>query len=220
MKDKRIWIIIGCILFLGCAVTLYTRAYIDSRPDAAESAAMTSLAETSLPQQEKIRISNKETTKEAETAETEDAVSETITPLSRENAREESEGSDYTQRLKELDAQLKKLRSEERETDASAYTIKTSAETELKLWESEMNLIYNGMLEALPETEGQALIQEQQDWLKLRESQAAENSQKSGNSVESVGYTTALVKLTKARAFELAERFETISEPQKEGPES
>ena len=31
MKDKRIWIVIGCILFIGTGVTHYTKYYVNSQ---------------------------------------------------------------------------------------------------------------------------------------------------------------------------------------------
>lgn len=121
---------------------------------------------------------------------------------------------DYKKRLEDLSAQIKKLRSEE--SGSNVYSIKTSAETELKMWEGEMNTIYNALLECLSEEDAAALVQEQQEWLKDREAQAADNSGKNSAGMEGIEYTAAMVSLTKDRAYELADRYEEANEPSEE----
>lgn len=121
---------------------------------------------------------------------------------------------DYKKRLEDLNTQIKKLRSEE--SGSNVYSIKTSAETELKMWEGEMNTIYNALLECLSEEDAAALVQEQQEWLKNREAQAADNSGKNSAGMEGIEYTAAMVSLTKDRAYELADRYEEANEPPEE----
>ena len=59
---------------------------------------------------------------------------------------------------------------QEQETDSNVYSAKTSAETQLKMWDGELSTVYNALLEALPQEEAQSLANEERDWLK-KESQ-------------------------------------------------
>ena len=143
------------------------------------------------------------------------AVSETasekdmpISPLTGARTREykASRIVDYRKRLEDLDTQILKMREEE--TDSNVYSIKTSAETELKLWEGELNSIYNALMEMLSQEDGAKLASEQQEWLKNRDARAAESSGRNSGSMEGISYAAALVSLTRDRAYELAGRYE------------
>lgn len=143
------------------------------------------------------------------------AVSETasekdmpISPLTGARTREykASRIVDYRKRLEDLDTQILKMREEE--TDSNVYSIKTSAETELKLWEGELNSIYNALMEMLSQEDGAKLASEQQEWLKNRDARAAESSGRNSGSMEGISYAAAMVSLTRDRAYELAGRYE------------
>ena len=121
--------------------------------------------------------------------------------------KEESEAGIYRKRLNDPDAQIQKMREEEK--DPNVYSIKTSAETEVKMWDSEMNTVYNALLAILPQEEAEALAKEQKEWLKTRESSAAEQSGKTGN-VGGITYSSSLVNLIRDRAYELADRYEEV----------
>ena len=131
-----------------------------------------------------------------------------ISPLTgaKENGAKTVLAIDYRQRLMDLDSQIQKMR--EQETDSNVYSIKTSAETELRMWEGELNSIYNALLELLPQEDAARLASEQQEWLKTRETRAAENTGKSGGSVDRIGYSATMASLTRDRAYELAGRYE------------
>ena len=266
MKDKRIWIVIGCILVIGTGVTHYTKYYVKSQGAAmvAETTAgagdmtmmgpsLASVPDKEDPEQRGIAGmegpaaedgaaaaaaakddasaardplsggSGEETmgadsaaqpemaaeavpSPAADTASAEDAP---ISPLTGAGAREykASLPVDYRKRLEDLDNQI--LKMQEEETDSNVYSIKTSAETELKMWEGELNSIYNALLEMLSQEDAAKLASEQQDWLKNRDARAAENSGKSsGGSVDGIGYAATLASLTRDRAYELAGRYE------------
>lgn len=282
MKDKRIWIVIGCILVIGTGVTHYTKYYVKSQgeammaettagagdmtmkgtslasvPDkteqqaeqydgnggdaspaqrrmdgmegagAAESgAAFGAAAAKSVPDadrnspsggtwEETIAADSAALPEQADQAavspeaETASAENTPISPLTGAKAREYKASLlvDYRKRLEDLDNQILKMREEE--TDSNVYSIKTSADSELKMWESELNTIYNALLEMLPQENAAKLASEQQDWLKNRDARAAENSGKgSGGSVDGIGYAATLASLTRDRAYELAGRYE------------
>lgn len=117
--------------------------------------------------------------------------------------------TDYRQRLVDLDNQIEKLREEDK--DSSAYSLKASAESELKLWEGEMNTIYNALLDKLDEEGAASLAAEQQEWMKGREARAVENNAKnSAGNLEGVGVTAALTALTRSRAYDLVDRYEEL----------
>ena len=117
--------------------------------------------------------------------------------------------TDYRQRLVDLDNQIQKLREEDK--DSSAYSLKASAESELKLWEGEMNTVYNALLDKLNEEDAATLAAEQQEWMKSREARAVENNAKNNaGSMEGVGVTTSLTALTRDRAYELVDRYEEL----------
>lgn len=113
---------------------------------------------------------------------------------------------DYRKRLEDLDTQIFKMREEE--TDSNVYSIKTSAETELKLWEGELNSIYNALMEMLSQEDAAKLASEQQEWLKNRDAKAAESTGRNSGSMEGISYAATLAGLTRDRAYELAGRYE------------
>lgn len=111
----------------------------------------------------------------------------------------------YTKRLKDLDTQIEKSRDVQ-ETANANNSARSTASNELKLWDSELNSIYNTILERLSQERAQELVEQQRGWLKERDSiamEAAKNS--SGGSSESLEYTVSLIESTRARAYELAE---------------
>ena len=103
------------------------------------------------------------------------AADEPISPLvgARPAERSSGSGTDYRQRLEDLDAQIERIQKEEQESNV--YSIITSAESELKMWESELNTIYTALLAALSQEDAAGLAQEQQEWMQNREAKAAES---------------------------------------------
>ena len=114
------------------------------------------------------------------------------------------EGGLYRQRLNDLDAQIQKMQEQER--DPNVYSIKTSAETEVKMWDRELNTVYNALLGILPQDEAEELAKEQKEWLRNRETAAGQSGKTEG--AGGIGYAASLVDLTRDRAYELADRYE------------
>lgn len=114
------------------------------------------------------------------------------------------EGRLYRQRLNDLDAQIQKMQEQER--DPNVYSIKTSAETEVKMWDRELNAVYNALLGILPQEEAEELAKEQKEWLINRETAAGQSGKTEG--AGSISYAASLVDLTRNRAYELADRYE------------
>ena len=201
MKDRRIWVIIGCILVVGIAITSYTSSVVKRTS-----------------QEQQVQVLSADTAKKAIGKEKEiqavpedqvqvqaaDPPDEGLEPILHDA---EPEQESYTDRLRNLDSQIQKM--QEQETDSNVYSAKTSAETQLKMWDGELSTVYNALLEALPQEEAQSLANEERDWLKKRESDAADSSGKSGNSLS---YASSMVNQTRERAYELAKRCDALAE--------
>ena len=189
MKDRRIWVIIGCILVVGIAITSYTSSVVKKVPQEqkiqvlSETTAETAVDSDSAPlqavpreAQAKMKAGDPEQTEaagagirseketEARTAEETEESNSSEDQVQVQAADPPDEGLEpvlhdaepeqerYTDRLRNLDSQIQKM--QEQETDSNVYSAKTSAETQLKMWDGELSTVYNALLEALPQEEG------------------------------------------------------------------
>ena len=131
-------------------------------------------------------------------------------PVYERNLVSEEEPSSYEknkERLEELDRQIQQMRDSQ--VESTAYSIKSLAETEMKLWETELNSVYTQIMEHLNADEQQALAKNQRQWMNDRDAQAekaAPNS--SGGSIESAEYTASLASSTRQRAYDLLESYQ------------
>lgn len=117
----------------------------------------------------------------------------------------------YRARLDELDLQIQKIRSSE--TEAATYSMKTAAENELKLWDSELNNIYNDLLNYLDEEQTKELVSAEREWMKERDAKAVEAAKNSaGGTLEGLEYTASLAESTRQRAYALADMYEQVAE--------
>lgn len=118
----------------------------------------------------------------------------------------------YVKRLQDLDSQIRK--NKESQTGANVNSsVKSAAASELKLWDSELNDIYNAVLDRLGQEESEELVKEERAWLKERDSLAMDAAKKSaGGSSESLEYTMSLIESTRQRAYELAGRYAQVLE--------
>ncbi|MCI8662829.1 MAG: DUF1311 domain-containing protein [Hungatella sp.] len=124
----------------------------------------------------------------------------------KEEAEPESQ-SYYLKRLKDLDSQIEKSRNSQNAPGVN-NSARSAASNELKLWDSELNSIYNEILERLNQERAGELVEQQRAWLKERDSAAVEAAKNSaGGSSESLEYTASLAESTRARAYELAELY-------------
>lgn len=124
---------------------------------------------------------------------------------------EDSAEQDYMEYLGEIDDQIARMRQEE--AKSTTYSLKNVAETEYKLWDTELNVIYTDIMEELSEEEAAALREEERAWMKERDTRAEEAAKKnSGTSLESVEYIASLAASTRERVYELAEAYEGIVE--------
>lgn len=234
MKDKRIWLVILGILVIGILVIGYTRSVVKKQADSAAfegeistEASLGPFKEQTEEEAQKEESGAVQEQAQADTAvpETEQkeeeagepaAISEPVPAMARSAVPESGraatdsqadspcEGGLYRQRLNDLDAQIQKMQEQER--DPNVYSIKTSAETEVKMWDRELNAVYNALLGILPQEEAEELAKEQKEWLINRETAAGQSGKAEG--VGSISYAASLVDLTRNRAYELADRYE------------
>ncbi len=116
----------------------------------------------------------------------------------------------YKKRLQDLDAQIEKSRGAQNGSNLNS-SAKSAASSELKLWDSELNTIYNEILERLDKEGSEILVEEQRGWLKERDSLAMEAAKNSaGGSRESVEYTVSLAGSTRQRAYDLVEIYAAV----------
>ena len=115
----------------------------------------------------------------------------------------------YEARLAELDAQIKRMREEE--TDSNPNSIKTTAETELKLWDAELNLLYNEIMDELDEDSASELIKQEREWMRERDALAVAAAKKSGGTaLEGLEYTASLADTTRKRVYDLAASYKDV----------
>lgn len=111
------------------------------------------------------------------------------------------------ERLEELDRQIQQMRDSQ--VESTAYSIKSLAETERKLWETELNNIYTQIMGTLNGDEQQALARNQRQWMNDRDAQAEKTAPKSsGGSIESAEYTASLAASTRQRVYDLLESYQ------------
>lgn len=114
-------------------------------------------------------------------------------------------------RLEEIDAQIAQYRMENQ--DSTSNAMKVNAEYELRLWETEMDLLLDALSSRLNEDKYEDLLQEQREWSKEMESRAVEASRKyAGNALESVEYTVSLAAQTRDRVYMIVAGYRQILE--------
>ncbi|MCC8061286.1 MAG: DUF1311 domain-containing protein [Clostridiales bacterium] len=111
-------------------------------------------------------------------------------------------------RLAELDAQIAQDRARMSESTGQG---KAAADSERKLWETELERILAKLEEALSSREMTALLTAQKEWKREREALAAEASKNQRSAVlEELEYNASLAESTRQRVYELAETYEDI----------
>ena len=151
-----------------------------------------------------------ETAAESAAAETEEP---SVSLRSAQAPEESAETEDYRtqlariqERLVQVEARIARIRSSD--TDSNVYNVKNLAQSELKIWERELDAVYDLLMDSLPEEEAEELKKEQQSWLEKASNDAREAaSKKSGGSMESVEYTAAMAEAARARVYELLELY-------------
>lgn len=115
--------------------------------------------------------------------------------------------SDIRERLPQVEAQIERLRSSD--TDNNMYNVKSLAQSEQKIWERELDAVYDLLMEALPENEAEELKKDQQSWLaEATKGARADSSKNGGGSMESVEYAAAMAEAARERVYALLDAYE------------
>lgn len=205
MKPKGIWIVIILILGIGIVSTRYTRKLV-SVPYTELQPAIT--AETSLTTT--AAAAGAVTTEDNDTQPA--TAARTLPEASAETAEKsslETQLSAVKSRLMELDLQIERNHAGEQDTTTNG--LKAAAESEKKLWETELERILNQLGEKLDQSDRDELFLQEKEWIRERESKAVSASGKQkGSALEELEYNISLRDETRARAYYLEEQYHDI----------
>lgn len=218
MKNKGMIAVICAILVLGIMTTAVTCHIIgwQTENDMIGMADIENMAEGSDKTQED-KQALQEQVSNIRTQEEETLREEIVSPLGNENSTssEEYEASDnnisrsaryFKERLDDIDDTIKKM-----EDSASVNTtegMQEAASYEYRLWDAELNQIYQSIMEVISDKESDGLRVRERRWIRKRD-EAAKNASKKykGGAMENVEYTSSLAESTRERAYELLELY-------------
>lgn len=116
-------------------------------------------------------------------------------------------GEDFQKKLKETD----KITEELRQSGSASNTtdsMKMTADYEYRLWDTELNRIYQAILNRMSEKEAELFRTEERTWIRNRDQTARQAAEKfSGGTMESLEYTASLTASTRARAYDMLEQY-------------
>ena len=88
------------------------------------------------------------------------------------------------------------------------------ADYEYKLWDSELNRIYQALIQAMSQEEAETLKAEERSWLRTRDQAAYQAASKyKGGTMERLEYAASLAISTRTRAYELLEEYGSKLDP-------
>ena len=115
---------------------------------------------------------------------------------------------DYRNRLGEIENTIQSL-----ENSGSANTtdaMREAAAYEYRLWDAELNQIYQAIMAVLPDEEADTLRGRERRWIRKRDTAAKQAAERyKGGTMENVEYTASLANSTRDRAYELLDLYES-----------
>lgn len=167
----------------------------------------------------KAEEAKKETWEDNQNAAEEDMAEEPVmSPLSAAPSgyvsEETPDAEDYRKKLEDVDRIIKEMR--ENDTSTNTDSAKKAAEYEYRLWDSELNRIYQAVISSMTESEAEKLRGEERTWIRDRDQSARQAAARcKGGTMESLEYTASLSVSTRERAYELLETYEAFLDEQK-----
>lgn len=134
-----------------------------------------------------------------------------ISPVTGSAANPQTDSSaltseEYKKRLDAVDEQIQKMRESGLVPNTDTY--RNMAEYEYRLWDKELNAIYNDILKGMTEDEARNLRNEERSWMKKRDETAQQTASKhKGGSIETTEYTASLAESSRARAYQLLNNY-------------
>lgn len=136
----------------------------------------------------------------------------TISPLTGTDQSLEAEAGaavslqGFRRKLSEIDSLVQNMQGSE--AGSNTDSLKNVADYEYRLWDSELNLIYQSILEGMTEEEAETLKIEERKWIRARDSAASKAAARyKGGTMESLEYTASLAHSTRSRAHELLDNY-------------
>lgn len=117
---------------------------------------------------------------------------------------------EYEKRLKDIDIRIQKMR--EANVGSIPDSCKNMTEYEYRLWDNELNAIYQDILKQMTEEEITSLRDEERKWIVQKDTDARKAGEKYRGTIECVEYTASLTKSTRERAYQLLEDYGTYLE--------
>ena len=104
----------------------------------------------------------------------------------------------YRKKLSEIDSLVQNMQSAE--AGSNTDSLKNVADYEYRLWDTELNRIYQSLLEGM--------TAEEREWIRTRDLAAKKAAAKyGGGTMESLEYTASLSASTRSRAYELLDSY-------------
>ncbi len=200
MLKKRGMIAVLCvILLLGIVTTATTCHIIDS---GAESSASEDTEIYYEPPLDDSSVASQN--------DDEDNGDGIVSPAGESAGDEETElkytAKDYEERLNDIDNTIKKMENSDNSNTADGK--REAVEYKYRLWDTQLNQIYQSVMDVLSEREADELRVRERRWIRKRDKAAKNASARyKGSSMESVEYTSSLADSTRDRAYELLELY-------------
>ena len=113
---------------------------------------------------------------------------------------------DYEKKLAEVDSLVKSVK--ENNVNASTDSLKNIADYEYRLWDTELNRIYQAVMSGMDEEETENLRVEEREWIRKRDSDAKKAASKyKGGTMENLEYMISLADSTRSRAYGILEDY-------------
>lgn len=128
-----------------------------------------------------------------------------------ENKKEikvQSRKQEYKNKLANIDKELKSSKEAKEAESGVTYAMKIYANKQYESWDKALNEIYSVLKQQLPADEMKKVQAEEIQWIKEKEDKAKKAaSEFEGGTFAGVAYSDSLAQTTKARCYELVDRY-------------
>ena len=216
MNKQRVHRCIVSLLALGVLLTLA----VDSRVDAARRARGKASAQEASHRigENNVLQPDGQVSQEAGAENREEAPREMrglVGPGKPGSGEKNTARTTYEEFLKKFEATeqaLRELKAQSRQ-DHTGVSMRNESAAELRYWETQLNVLYQSIMEQLTEEEAAVFAVSQQDWRKQRDANAAKAALDSpGNSKDNTAYRSDQAESTRKRAYELLKKYKDCLE--------
>lgn len=175
--------------------------------DSAEAAVSQSVSSEDLAAYDETASDKQESTEEEETVSAGPSVLKKDGPGAENYLVEETVTyEDFRKKLEEADSIMEEMR--ESNLSSNTDSLKMTVEYEYRLWDTELNRLYQAVMGLMSEKEAELLKTEERQWIRDRDQMAKQAASKfKGGTMESLEYTASLANSTRERAYEILEEY-------------